>query len=64
MDREPAFEQHPDWPVAMDLRDWFAGHVVGELIRLTQNHSGEWDIVAAAAHAYMVADAMMEARKR
>lgn len=47
---------------ANDLRDQFAAAALPELIReaLDLNHV-KWD--ATAGHAYIIADAMMEARK-
>ena len=47
----------------MTLRDYFAGKALPELVRtaLDLDHKS-WD--ATAAHAYMIADAMLKARER
>ena len=44
------------------LRDYFAAQALPALVKeaLDQNHK-EWD--ATAEHAYLIADAMLEARK-
>lgn len=77
-DGGPAFSlMHPTQPEfsnsGMSLRDWFAGQVIvglhcsPDVLRAlnkaaTKNAMKFQDI--AAAHAYSIADAMLEARKR
>ena len=47
----------------VELRDYFAAHVVCGLAANNQN-GGEWDVEYAACHAYLVADAMLIARRK
>jgi hypothetical protein len=47
----------------MSLRDWFAGQVMAEMIRKSEDHEGGWDPDDAAIGCYLMADAMLKARK-
>lgn len=47
----------------LTLRDYFAAAALPQLISLCQLNDGEWNMPAAAAHAYMMADEMLAARK-
>jgi hypothetical protein len=50
--------------MGMTLRDWFAGQVAAEMIRLTQHHDGGWDPISVAAGCYDMADAMIAERDK
>lgn len=56
-------EQEGWFQSGMTLRDWFAGQCLPELIRLSMDRDGGWSTENAAAGAYNMADAMLEARK-
>jgi hypothetical protein len=47
----------------MSLRDYFAGQVVEQCIRNAMCDDGGWDPDTVALHAYLVANAMLAARK-
>lgn len=51
------------YPAGMSLRDYFAAHVVANVICLSVTTQGSWDDTGAAVCAYEVADAMLAARK-
>jgi len=56
---------HPNGEsMGMTLRDWFAGQVAAEMIRLTQHHDGGWDPISVAAGCYDMADAMIAERDK
>lgn len=48
----------------MSLRDYFAGQAIATLIFKVVDDDGGWCEHSAAAGAYLVADAMLEARKK
>lgn len=58
-DREP-------WNPGMTLRDWFAGQAIGSIPLRSWDHLGSDDMVRIEAWAkcsYLIADAMIAARK-
>jgi hypothetical protein len=47
----------------MSLRDWFAGQVMAEMIRLSTDSDGGWNAENVAYGCYNLADAMLKARE-
>jgi hypothetical protein len=47
----------------MSLRDWFAGQVMAEMIRLSTDSDGGWSAENVAYGCYNLADAMLKARE-
>lgn len=47
----------------LSLRDWFAGQAIPTVINKCEDYHGGWSADAVAACCYMVADAMLAARK-
>jgi hypothetical protein len=47
----------------MSLRDWFAGQVMAEMIRLSTDSDGGWSVENVAYGCYNLADAMLKARE-
>jgi hypothetical protein len=47
----------------MSLRDWFAGQVMAEMIRLSTDSDGGWSVENVACGCYNLADAMLKARE-
>lgn len=59
--------EHPNHPVGMSLRDWFAGQAISGVIEACKRDTipaGETPESHFAIRAYMVADAMLAARKQ
>lgn len=50
--------------VGMSLRDYFAGQVMTEMIRLSLNTTGGWDDATVAHGCYRLADAMLAERSK
>jgi hypothetical protein len=49
--------------LGMTLRDWFAGQVMAEMIRLSTDSDGGWNAENVAYGCYNLADAMLKARE-
>jgi hypothetical protein len=47
----------------MSLRDWLAGQVMAEMIRLSTDSDGGWSAENVAYGCYNLADAMLKARE-
>lgn len=56
---KPTFQLHD----GMTLRDWFAGQVAVNHMQLNDHNINDYQARSTARWAYMVADAMLEARK-
>jgi len=48
----------------MSLRDYFAAQSIHPMIQQSRGDDGAWDPVAVAVGCYVLADAMIEARKQ